>query len=803
MTIRDSLGYLSSPQSIIVSTTNNVYFSDGTSSFTVSNPYASVSLSSRDANTWNIINTFAFPLNQTVANVKTLAASTITGTNVSLNGILSTNQIFTNTISARSTSQIFGPLFVSTLVVGVQPNQSIPYETTPGYSAYIVGNTHITSNAYIGGNVIVGGNTSLQSSLTIGDSLAVTHSLTVNGFTTFRGPITVLGTGAIECQSINAQSTLSVVGNATFNSALIVNSSIQVGTILTAATVQTSTTQITGGSNGIIHFNPPSGPVLRNQGTGLTITSGLYTPVVSTQSLSATNGISTNTLTVLSTFSGEGITQFRLSSAAIVNTMGSLLTGNVETNSLQVNNSITSANFTASTFTASSCIIQNSIVGISPSAYLSTATLFASTILVNTISTGNVTINSITAPQIQVSTLNIIQNIICNPAVSTIILTSSVIENSQGSINTNIITTSSLFTSSLLFQTGTFTTPNPFVISAPVTTFQSTITGSITTSTMELSTLTATKVSIGIPSPASALGPDFFYSTIGGPSTNIVISGGPGNYLSPIYISSIRPTGQDPTDPYTSYVYFQTDYKSNPPPPGALIQYTANFFWGGAYPSQEINSYLHIGGGAGPTLYGTNGDQIRNGTLDASSFSVEGFLYGNSRFSLTFNYTYNPTATYIDSNAVIEFNNGSLRWNYALNGTTIQNSLNDMSIRNIYYYGSLNFASDPRIKEDIHEADLAQCYDTIRNLPLRSYKYKPEYCSTFHIGAETRLGFLATDLLPHFPKSVHTSETLYPSLSTPLLTIDTAQVEMAHLGATKYIIAELDRLESILKDFSR
>ena len=62
ITVRDSLGYLSSPQSIIVSTTSGISFMDGTSSLVVSQPYASMSFSSRDATTWNIINTFGFPL---------------------------------------------------------------------------------------------------------------------------------------------------------------------------------------------------------------------------------------------------------------------------------------------------------------------------------------------------------------------------------------------------------------------------------------------------------------------------------------------------------------------------------------------------------------------------------------------------------------------------------------------------------------------------------------------------------------------------------------------------------------------
>jgi hypothetical protein len=132
---------------------------------------------------------------------------------------------------------------------------------------------------------------------------------------------------------------------------------------------------------------------------------------------------------------------------------------------------------------------------------------------------------------------------------------------------------------------------------------------------------------------------------------------------------------------------------------------------------------------------------------------------------------------------------------YALNGTTIQNSLNDMSVRNIFYYGSLNFASDPRVKTDIEDANLKRCYETIGRLPLRRYRYNNEYCSTFQISDTSRLGFLATDLLHDFPKSVHTSDAIFQS---SLMTIDTAQVEMAHLGATKYLMAEVERLEGIL-----
>jgi len=239
------------------------------------------------------------------------------------------------------------------------------------------------------------------------------------------------------------------------------------------------------------------------------------------------------------------------------------------------------------------------------------------------------------------------------------------------------------------------------------------------------------------------------------------------------------------------------NYYNQPIPPGLLIGYTATLFWAG-----NPDSYLSILGGT--TLYGTYGsDQTFTGTIQASTFQIQASLYGSSAISVTFGFQYSPNFNSIDSNAVIEFNNGILHWNYALNGTTIQNSLNDISTRNLYYYGSLNFASDPRIKEDIQDADLKQCYDTISQLPLCRYKYIDAYCQKFQVADTYRLGFLATDLIPHFPKSVHMSDTIFPEFSTSLLTIDTSQVEMAHIGATKYLFREVERLEKLLENLIR
>jgi hypothetical protein len=171
-------------------------------------------------------------------------------------------------------------------------------------------------------------------------------------------------------------------------------------------------------------------------------------------------------------------------------------------------------------------------------------------------------------------------------------------------------------------------------------------------------------------------------------------------------------------------------------------------------------------------------------------------MYGTSEFNIQFQSRSNDNFSAIDSNASITVNNGVIRWPYSLNGTTIQNSLNDMSVRNIFYYGGLNFASDPSLKEGIEAADLARCYETVRTLPLKRYTYCDSYLSTFQVKDTYRLGFLATDVEAVFPKSV--SYTEIPALYSTFRVIDTQQIEMAHLGATQYLIGRVETLMSTL-----
>jgi len=764
---------------------------DGTSSLVVSQAYASMSFSSRDANTWNIINTFGFPLYNTIANVSTLAVSTLIGNSLTIGGTLSTTTMITNNLKLQSTSQVFGPLFVSTLVVGTQPSVQIPYETTPGYSAYIIGSAYITSSVTIGGNLQVGGGGVFGSSITVAGTLTANSGANINGNLTLTGNLLTQGLGTFESQTALLNSSLVVVGSATIGSNLFVNSNIQVGQSTFTNNLQTSTIQLNNvggyiqlGTNTIIRGASTANP---NQ-TAFAVNAPIYTPFLSTSYLTANTAVTTTTIEVLSTISAGTVTSFLLGSAAIDNSAGSLVTSSIQTNTIKVFSSFATNSLYSSSFVTSNITATGSLQGIGPQSYLSTGVIFTSSLQVDRISTGNIKVGTIETTAAEVSSLFISQSFTAGPAVSSINMANATINNSQGSIYTGAIFTSSLTTSSIALQSGNIFTTNNLTISTPALYLQTVYTSTINTNVFLTSSVNTSRLTIG--NVPTNTGPNFSNDPAF-PPVNVVTTGGPGDYLTPYYLSNVVPTGQNPAVPYTTSIRFNANYFGSAPP-GLLIGYSASLFWGG-----QASSYLTITNG--PSLYGVYGqDQTITGTLTQSSFGIQASLYGSSAISVTFSFQYSPNINSIDSNSYINFNNGSLNWNYALNGTTIQNSLNDMSIRNVYYYGSLNFASDPRIKENISSANLRDCYDTISALPLRKFKYISEYCSSFQVSDEPRLGFLATDLLPHFPKSVHISDTLFPAFSKELMTIDTSQIDMAHLGTTKYLIEEVKRLEEEL-----
>jgi len=150
-----------------------------------------------------------------------------------------------------------------------------------------------------------------------------------------------------------------------------------------------------------------------------------------------------------------------------------------------------------------------------------------------------------------------------------------------------------------------------------------------------------------------------------------------------------------------------------------------------------------------------------------------------------------PTVNYLDTTHAIIMESDVIRWPYCVSTVTIDNKYNDMNIRNIFYLGSLNSASDVRLKEDIQEADLGACCTAFDQIDLKRFKWIDSYLES-HRPADTHvLGILATDVAEVLPKSVQKRG--------DVSVVDSEQLEMIHMGVTKTLQDRLAALEEAIR----
>jgi hypothetical protein len=69
--------------------------------------------------------------------------------------------------------------------------------------------------------------------------------------------------------------------------------------------------------------------------------------------------------------------------------------------------------------------------------------------------------------------------------------------------------------------------------------------------------------------------------------------------------------------------------------------------------------------------------------------------------------------------------------------------------------------SDERIKEDIELANLDLCYEAVKNIPLKRFKWKDKVYSAEQVGDRRKLGWIAQDVEAVFPKAVRIKEFKY------------------------------------------
>jgi cytoskeletal protein CcmA (bactofilin family) len=690
---------------------------------------------------------------------------------------------------------------MSSLLVGL-PQTTLT--TDPGYSLYVQGAMKNLGNLDVEGTVSATGN------ISTGSNLYVLGAISTLGNFGARGDIMTIGNiiapnGSVITSNLDVRGQTSIGGPVTFSNSVVIGTSLSVQNSITASNYITTSVQVASS----INLQEKS---ISYRTYDLLFSDAITVPGVSTNNLTASNGITTSNLTVYATIQAQQTPALLLSSTVITNPAGSLTISSISGNNATFSNAVSTSQLQTSSIITSSILLSGNIYAAA-SGYLNINSVIASTISTGILYSDTVEAINFTTTTLGLSKLTVASEFIADN-VSTFSLSNVMIDNTGGSISTgtlyvqNLLATSSITNTSGQFYT---TSGNIRFVASTVIMDSATI-STLTTSSIVCSSLTTSQITIGA-IPSANNGPYFTVDNTLFPSTNVITTGGPGDYLTPFFVSNVQPPGTLPGTPYTVNESFALNF-NGPPLPG----YFATILGFNLYPNGESNCQISIrtlnDSNTITTLYGlygtnqsystppnTGGIAIPYGALPASFIHITGTMYGNSAFSLQFQSRFNDNYVGIDSNNTVTINNGVIRWPYFLNGTTIQNSLNDMSVRSLYYYGALNFASDPALKENIRDADLSMCYTAVEAIPLRRFKYIDPYMSTFQQKDTHRLGFIATELETIFPKSItYTYMTDIPGYQSTFRMIDTQQIEMAHIGATKVLMNKVSNLYTTLEE---
>lgn len=774
ITVRDSTGYLSTPQTIIVSTTNGVAYSDGTSSIAITQPFGFISFESRDSYSWNIVNTFGFPLYQTIANVKSLQTSTITSQRVVASNTISTNYFNTHSAYVQSTMEVLGPTFVSSLIVGIYPDNPLAYQYAP-YSFYVNGISQFNSNVKINGKLNV------VQTISTGGALLVAGSISTIGNAGIGGSITATGNlqvgGNVTAGSMSIQGLTTMTGNVGVGSdvnvqnALFVQNTISTS-YLTASTLMTLSSITFGTSKSII-----------SSANGITFSAPITAPGLSTTTLTVTDTITASTLGVTGSINASSAPTFILGTTDIQNPGGSLSINTIATNVLATS-TITTNTVNTSSITASSITFTGNLTG-SPTSIASFYQLNANTISSQSMAATSFATNTLTASTINVSSAIIQQSMTVNGGT----MIAQNLQMQGVNLSVSSIGAAELYASSLTVNSGFIDQSFPVTIQPGLFTTLATTSTILTSSLYVTGNLNVTNMMVGSLTTTGSNGP--YLTTSNLVNTNVI--SGTGDYLNPLVLSNAT-VGSNGISVYINW-------NAGSPIPNSILNVQASLIGAG-----QSSAFLTLTGQNGQILnaYGPGNTYVTSNFIIDSSIAANtnvltltGLTPGSAGFTVSATYSSNANYTSIDSNSVLSFYNGGLLWNYSLNDTVIRNPYNDMTIRNVYYYGGLNFSSDPVLKEDIEMANISTCYDTIRSLPLRRFKYTDKYISTFSIRDVHRLGVLATEVEEFFPKSISLTE--IPGFESTVRTVDIQQIEMAHLGATKYLMRQVESLAAEIK----
>jgi hypothetical protein len=592
VTIRDSVGFLSSPQTIIVSTQQGVLFADGTSSITLTQPYAYLTVTSRDATSWNLKNSFGFPQNLTVANAAALTTSSIVTSNVYAYGFMSTPYLNLQTLTAMSSMAVYGTAYTSSLHVG---GDATTTRNNPGYSLYVQGDVKTFGNIDIEGSMNVTANISTGTNLFVNGNISTLGNFGAGGDIMTLGNVLVPN-GFVITSNLDVRGQTNIGGPASFSNTLAVGTDLTVTNSITTSNLITSTIQITSS----ITMQEKS---ISYRTADLLFSAPITVPSIGTLNLTASNSITTSNLTVYTTINAQQATSLLLSSTAITNPFGSLTISSIAANTASVSTRVITSQLETSSMIASTILLSGDL-NARAGGYLNINAVTTSTISTGVLYANTMNTQNFITPFLDISSLTVASQFVAD-GVRRFSASNALIDNTGGSISTsrlsvqNVIVTSTLTTTSGEF----LTTSGNIRFGASSVIIDTAAISTLAASTITTSSLTASQITIG-GAPTVGNGPFFIPDTTRYPAVNTVATGGPGDYLTPYFISNVAPPGIGPGQPYTVDASFTL---TGPQLPGFFATIRGLTLYPNGEPNSEITLRTTNDSNTITTLYGLFG----------------------------------------------------------------------------------------------------------------------------------------------------------------------------------------------------
>lgn len=461
ITIRDTFGYLSTPQSIIVSTTGGASITGGLRSLKIQQGYGYITLRSETETRWSVVdqNFFSTPTENYSIRGISYGAVRVIQTGFIRNSVSSTGSYLGINSVIFSTLETTAPLFVDKASV----NSFIPHSDTyyQNGSLFVTGSTIILSSFNLPGNTLINGSKTVLGGLNVLSTAFINDHLI---FSTNTGKFIIRDNISTNYR-FYADVSMSTGGQVSVSSVAQVGINMFVSTIISPAThsFEVATNELVFSGNVYIRNRPDisvvsptytdvTTPVIEmQQGIFLSTLTHADTYISDIKTISYNTGI----LNITSSINAPGVTQMFINRAQINNPNGSLRISSVATSNLNLSN----VNVYGPNLSETIPLVNTGNINVSTVFFNGSANFLDSTTvnnaITNTCSTHTTTTSSLiygdsalAVSGLSLSSFFVSSAFIANE-MSSFSIRNSIFNNLQGRLYTSNTITSTVMTSSL------------------------------------------------------------------------------------------------------------------------------------------------------------------------------------------------------------------------------------------------------------------------------------------------------------------------------------------------------------------